>query len=72
MSNVTWADIKENNGTFEHIGATGFDRIATVPGKDSFTSTLIQSLKDLLNQYEGRPFSSFHLQQRMAKARPAK
>ena len=70
IKNVSWDDITDNNGTFEHMSATGVDRIAPLPGKGSFTEGLIISLKELLDEYEGRPFTSFHLQQRLAKVRP--
>ena len=55
----------ENTRTYEVLAATGKDKLTPKPGPRSYTRALIDSLKDELRENEGRPFSTFDLNQKI-------
>ncbi|KAF2752009.1 hypothetical protein M011DRAFT_394090 [Sporormia fimetaria CBS 119925] len=56
---------KESSRTFELLSACVMDATTAGPGKRSFTRALIDALNELLQEHRGRPFTTFHLNQRI-------
>ncbi|KAF2466508.1 uncharacterized protein BDR25DRAFT_317532 [Lindgomyces ingoldianus] len=56
---------KEDTRTFELLSACAFDSTTASPGENSFTRALIDALKELLQEFEDRSFTTFHLNQRI-------
>lgn len=56
---------KEETRTFELLSACAIDSTTAAPGENSFTRALIDALKELLDQFGDRPFTTFHLNQRI-------
>ena len=56
---------KQSARKFELLSACPFDQTTAAPGKESFTRALIDNLKDLVREYGEKPFSTFHLNQRI-------
>lgn len=49
---------QEDGRTYELLAASGYDKMTAGPGLKSFTTALITSLNDLLNEHKDRPFST--------------
>ena len=60
---------KQSTRKFELLSACPFDQTTAAPGPESFTRALIDNLKDLAREYGERPFSTFHLNQRICMER---
>lgn len=56
---------QEDTRTFELLSACTIDSTTAAPGPQSFTRALIDSLKELLAEYKGLSFTTFHLNQRI-------
>lgn len=56
---------KEETRTFELLSACAIDSTTAAPGDNSFTRALIDALKELLEEFHDRPFTTFHLNQRI-------
>lgn len=56
---------KEQTRTFELLSACAIDATTAAPGENSFTRALIDALNELLIQFGDRPFTTFHLNQRI-------
>ncbi|ORY00886.1 hypothetical protein BCR34DRAFT_592437 [Clohesyomyces aquaticus] len=56
---------KEDTRTFELLSACAFDQTTASPGENSFTRALIDALKELLDEFADRSFTTFHLNQRI-------
>lgn len=56
---------REETRTFELLSACAIDATTAAPGDNSFTRALINALNELLNEYGDRPFTTFHLNQRI-------
>lgn len=63
-SNMT-KSAKQATRKFELLSACPIDQTTAAPGPWSFTRALIDNLKDLTRDYGDRPFSTFHLNQRI-------
>lgn len=50
---------------FEMLSAAPIDQVTGIPGPYSFSRALIDALYDLLKEFGDRPFSTFHLNQRI-------
>lgn len=56
---------KEDTRKFELLSACAIDQTTAAPGRHSFTRALIDSLRELLDEYKDRPFSTFRILQRI-------
>lgn len=56
---------REETRTFELLSACAIDATTAAPGDKSFTRALIDALNELLNEFGDRPFTTFHLNQRI-------
>jgi len=56
---------KEETRTFELLSACAINATTAAPGENSFTRALIDALKQLLDMFDDRPFTTFHLNQRI-------
>jgi hypothetical protein len=56
---------KEETRTFELLSACAIDATTAAPGDNSFTRALIDAMTELLDQFGDRPFTTFHLNQRI-------
>ena len=56
--------------TFEIMAASGFNQITSSPGEDSFTTALIQSLKELAAEFKNGSFSTRDLHEKILVKRP--
>jgi hypothetical protein len=56
---------KESTKKFELMSACAIDMTTAAPGNQSFTRALIDALGELVDMYGGRPFSTFHMTQRI-------
>lgn len=64
-SNPQFKSGREDTRSFELLSACTYDAPTPAPGPLSFTRALIDGLKDLLQEYKDRPFTTFHLNQRI-------
>ena len=55
----------EDTRTYELLSACGLDGTTASPGEYSFTRALIDSLKQLLIEFQDRSFTTFHLNQKI-------
>jgi hypothetical protein len=56
---------REETRTFELLSACAINATTAAPGENSFTRALIDALNQLLDMFEDRPFTTFHLNQRI-------
>ncbi|KAF9701011.1 hypothetical protein EKO04_000601 [Ascochyta lentis] len=63
-SNIT-KSAKQSTRKFELLSACPIDQVTAAPGPWSFTRALIDNLNELTKDYGDRPFSTFHLNQRI-------
>ncbi|KAF2685826.1 hypothetical protein K458DRAFT_387779 [Lentithecium fluviatile CBS 122367] len=56
---------KEETRTFELLSACAINATTAAPGDNSFTRALIDALSELIDQFGDRPFTTFHLNQRI-------
>lgn len=63
-SNAT-KSAKQSSRKFELLAACPIDQTTTAPGPYSFTRALIDGLTELARVYNDKPFSTFHLTQRI-------
>ncbi|KAL1645886.1 hypothetical protein SLS61_008147 [Didymella pomorum] len=63
-SNMT-KSAKEATRKFELLSACPIDQTTAAPGPYSFTRAMIDKLNELANSYGDKPFSTFHLNQRI-------
>ncbi|KAF1922648.1 uncharacterized protein M421DRAFT_104941 [Didymella exigua CBS 183.55] len=63
-SNMT-KSAKQATRKFELLSACPIDQVTAAPGPWSFTRALIDNLRDLAKTYGDKPFSTFHLNQRI-------
>lgn len=59
----------DHTRSFELLAATGRDLTTPRPGPQSYTCALIKCLTDMLDQYNGDPFTTFDLNQSIRKQR---
>jgi hypothetical protein len=69
-SNPYARSISDYGKTFEILAASGFNQITPSPGEDSFTTALIQSLKELVAEFKNGSFSTRDLLEKIHVKRP--
>src|SRR5436190_24149719 len=62
-------DFEEDVRIYELLTASGPDKPTSAPGPKSFTRALIDSLQELLDEYSGRSFSTYSLNDRIISQR---
>ena len=69
-SNPYARSISDYGKTFEILAASGFNQITSSPGEHSFTTALIQSLKELAAEFKNGSFSTRDLHEKIHVKRP--